>query len=299
MSGPFSCPGTLDLVYGMSHPHLSVPGRVRVLTLNLWGLHGDWDERRAVLVEGIRGLGPDLVAFQEAITDDGYDQAADVLGPGYHVVHQSVGLVGDGNHGGSIASRWPLGEVREADLHLTPRTADYPCGTLVAEVLAPEPIGPLLFVAHGPSHQPSYEFERELQSVAAARLIEEMVDRLGMRHVVMAGDFNADPDASSVAYWRGERSLEGTSVCYRDAWRSIHRDDPGHTFTPRNPHVAENKPALDVGLRIDYLLVRCDDSLWGPTLDVAACELAFDEPSGGVGASDHFGVVADLAVPAR
>lgn len=87
MSGPFSCSGTLDLVYGMSHPHLSDPGRVRVLTLNLWGLHGNWDERRAVLVEGIRGLGPDLVAFQEAITDDGYDQVADVLGPGYHVVH--------------------------------------------------------------------------------------------------------------------------------------------------------------------------------------------------------------------
>ena len=252
-----------------------------------------------MLADGLLGLGPDIVALQEAVTGDGRDQAADVLGPGYRVVHQSVGLVGDGNHGASIASRWPLGEVREADLHLTPRTVDYPCGTLAVEVLAPEPVGPLLFVAHGPSHQPSSELERELQSVAAARLIEEMVGQRGTRHVVMAGDFNADPGASSVAFWRGERSLGGTSVCYRDAWRSVHRDDPGHTFTPRNPHVAENKPALDVGRRIDYVLVRCDDSLWGPTLDVAACELAFDRPVAGVWASDHFGVVADLDVPAR
>ena len=142
-------------------------------------LQGAWDERRAALTEGLDTLQPDVVAFQEAITGDGYDQVADLLGPGYHAVRQSVGLVGDGNHGASIASRWPLGEVREADLHLTPRTADYQCGTLAAEVLAPEPIGPLLFVAHGPSHQLGYEFERERQSVTAARLIEELLDRRG------------------------------------------------------------------------------------------------------------------------
>ncbi|MGH3148593.1 MAG: endonuclease/exonuclease/phosphatase family protein [Rubrobacter sp.] len=270
-------------------------GVVRVLTLNLWGPGGAWEERRPVLADGLLGLGPDVVALQEAVTGDGRDQAADVLGSGYHVIHQSVGLVGDGNHGASIASRWPLGEVGEADLHLTPRTADYPCGTLAAEVLAPDPIGPLLFVAHGLSHQPSFELERELQSVAAARLIEEMAGRLGTRHVVVGGDFNADPDADSVAFWRGRRSLGGTSVCYRDAWQSSQRDDPGHTFTPRNPHVAENKPALDVGRRIDYVFVRRDDHLWGPTLDVSACGLAFDEPSEGVWASDHFGVVADLS----
>jgi endonuclease/exonuclease/phosphatase family metal-dependent hydrolase len=275
-----------------------VPGTrgVRVATLNLWGLQGSWDERRAVLAEGLgEELRPDVVAFQEAITSDGYDQVAELLGPGYHVVHQSVGLVGDGNHGASIASRWPLGEVREVDLHLTPRTADYPCGTLAAEVLAPEPIGPLLFVAHGPSHQLGHEVERERQSVAAARLIEELLDRWRTRHVVVAGDFNADPDADSVAFWRGRRSLEGASVCYQDAWESAHPDDPGHTFTPRNPLVAENKPALDRGRRIDYVLVRCDDFLYGPTLDVVFCELIFDEPVHGVWASDHFGVVADLS----
>lgn len=274
-------------------------GAVRALTLNLWGPGGAWDERRPALADGLLGLNPDLVALQEAVTGDGRDQAAEVLGPGYRVVHQRVGLVGDGNHGASIASRWPLGEVREADLRVPPRTADYPCGTLAAEVLAPEPLGPLLFVAHGPSHQPSYEYERELQSVAAARLVEEMAGSVGARHVVVAGDFNAGPDADSVAFWRGRRSLGGTSVCYRDAWGSVRPDDPGHTFTPRNPHVAENKPAMDAGRRIDYVLVRCDDALWGPTLDIASCGLAFDGPVGGVWASDHFGVVADLAIPSR
>jgi endonuclease/exonuclease/phosphatase family metal-dependent hydrolase len=270
---------------------------MRVATLNLWGQNGAWKERRPVLVEGLRGLQPDVVAFQEAIVGDGYDQVKDVLGPSYHVIHQSVGLVGDGNHGASIASRWPLGEVREADLHLTPRTGDYPCGMLAAQVRVPEPLGPLLFACYGPSHQLSYEYERECQAVAAARLVEELADRVGARHVVVGGDFNADPGASSVAFWRGERSLDGTSVCYWDAWDRARPGEAGHTFTPRNPLVSENKPVLKRGRRMDYLLVRCEDSWYGPTLEVSSCQLAFEEPMDGVWGSDHFGVLADLVIP--
>ena len=49
-------------------------GGVRVATLNLWGRRGEWDERRRVLVEGFRELEPELVALQEAVVGDGYDQ---------------------------------------------------------------------------------------------------------------------------------------------------------------------------------------------------------------------------------
>ena len=86
-------------------------------------------------------------------------------------------------------------------------------------------------------------------------------------------------------------------MCYQDTWERARPDDPDHTFTPRNPLVSENKPALDRDRRIDYVFVRYEDSLYGPTLDVRACTLAFDEPVGGVWASDHFGVVAGLSVP--
>ena len=54
---------------------------VRVATLNLWGRQGAWEARRSVLVDGLRTLRPDLVAFQEAITGEGYDRAAS-LGAG-------------------------------------------------------------------------------------------------------------------------------------------------------------------------------------------------------------------------
>ena len=267
---------------------------VRVLTLNLWGRHGAWTDRRAALIAGLRAARPDLVAFQEAFKDEKYDQVRDLLGPEFSVAHQTVGLLGDGNHGASIASRWPLGDVRELDLHVTHRTADYPCAALVAEIHVPDPTGPLLFVNHAPSWQWGVELERELQAVAAARFVEDLVSRRGL-HVVLAGDFNAVPEAASVRFWCGQQSLGGTSVGYQDAWGSAHPGEPGHTASPRNPlRVVVGQPR-ERGRRIDYVLLRCSDH--GPTLEVAACALAFDEPVGGVWASDHFGVVADLVVP--
>src|SRR5829696_7618204 len=109
-------------------------GVVRVATLNLWGRRGAWDERRPVLIDGFRRLQLDLVAFQEAVVVDGYDQVTDILGTGYHVAHQA-GRETDGT-GLSIASRWEVGKVWEGTLHVTPRVD--PSKIAVAEILAPD-----------------------------------------------------------------------------------------------------------------------------------------------------------------
>jgi hypothetical protein len=50
--------------------------------------------------------------------------------------------------------------------------------------------------------------------------------------------------------------------------------------------------------RIDYILVRCGRHD-GPTLPIVACARIFAQPIDGVWASDHFGVMAELAVPPR
>jgi hypothetical protein len=57
----------------------------RVVTLNLWGIRGDWAARRRVIADRLRELRPDLVAFVEAIRTDDYDQVVDLLGPNYPV----------------------------------------------------------------------------------------------------------------------------------------------------------------------------------------------------------------------
>ena len=282
---------------------------MRVVTQNLWGWYhplegrgigrarpgaprpAAWSARRSVLAQGLRALDPDLVAFQEAIHHDDYDQVTDLLGPGYEAVHQSR-REPDGS-GVSIASRWPLGGVHEVDLQVTPRTAGSLPVAMVAEVQAPPPIGPLLFVNHKPNFELALEHERGLQAVATAAHLERLVAGREL-HVVVAGDFDAPPDAASVRFWRGRQGLGDTSVCYRDAWEHTHGDDPGHTFTPANPMVADGTWPLERGRRIDYVLVRCADH--GPSLDIMACARIFDQPSEGVWGSDHFGVVADLAV---
>lgn len=157
---------------------------MRILSLNLWGRRGEWERRRQVLRTGLGALDPDLVAFQESIKTDRYDQVRDLLGPNYYLAHQEIREPGgpadvEAGQGISIASRWPIEDVHELDLHVTPRTADFACGVLLAQIQAPPPIGPLLFVNHFPNWQLAFEYERELQAVAAARAIEERADASG------------------------------------------------------------------------------------------------------------------------
>jgi endonuclease/exonuclease/phosphatase family metal-dependent hydrolase len=266
---------------------------MRVVTLNVWNRDGVWPERREVLAEGLRRLDPDLVALQESVVVDGYDQVADLLGTEYTIIHQD-GRTPDGV-GASIASRWPVTSLRERDLSVTSRVDPiWIGGVAVAEIEAPEPVGPLLLVHHKPSYQYGFEHERELQAVASARFVEELV-RPRHRHVVLAGDFDAEPHSASVRFWTGRQSLDGSSVCYRDAWESAHPDERGYTFDPRNPLVNTGEMTMELGRRIDYIMVR--GGVHKPTLAIDRCDLLFAEPVGEVWASDHFGLVADLTVP--
>jgi endonuclease/exonuclease/phosphatase family metal-dependent hydrolase len=266
-------------------------GCIRVATVNLFAHHGDWPRRRPALQQALRALDADVLALQEAIVDGGYDMARDVLGDGYEIAHQRQGLIGDGTHrGASVASRWPIRAVHEVDLHLTARTGDYSCGTVLVEV--DSPAGRLLVGSHGTSWAWWAERERELQAVAVVLAIERLVGGAERAHVVLGGDFNAEPQSSSMRFLTGRMALEGLSTAYRDAWESVHGDAPGHTLDPRNPLRDIDEPGETQGRRVDYVLVRCGDH--GPTLRIVDVRLALHEPVDGVQPSDHYGVVADL-----
>ena len=130
---------------------------------------------------------------------------------------------------GSIASRWSTGKVQEVALRITPRVdpSALVSRIAVAEVLAPDPVGSLLFAHHNSSWQLGFEHERELQAVAAERFAEPLVGERDTSHVVQGGDWDATPDAASLRCWRGLQSLGGTSVCYQDAWESVHPGTAG------------------------------------------------------------------------
>jgi endonuclease/exonuclease/phosphatase family metal-dependent hydrolase len=263
---------------------------VRVVTLNALGHQQDWPARRRVLSTGLRDLSADVVVFQEVFTRNDSDDVAELLGSDFQVFHQR----GRDQRGGgaSIASRWPLAVVHEADLQFDKRL--YRSGWIgslaVVEISVAAPIGRVLIAHHKPTWQSGAEVERERQAVASARAIEEILHG-SERHVVLAGDFDATPDSASIRFWMGRQSLDGLSVCYQDAWEATHGGAAGHTFIAENDLRSERwRPRP--GRRIDYIMVRCGDH--GATLDVTKCELLFEEPVDGVWASDHFGVLADL-----
>jgi endonuclease/exonuclease/phosphatase family metal-dependent hydrolase len=251
---------------------------IRVATQNIWRFHGDWPNRRTVLADGLHELQPDLVAFQESMLTHDYDQARDLLGPDFQLAH--LGRRGLDGGGVTIASRWPIANVWELDFE-----------ALAADIEAP--FGRVLFVNFCPRYELDNEVTREREAVAVARLVEELHDG---RHVILAGDLNARPESAGLRFLRGLQSLDGMSVCYRDAWEAAHPGEPGHTFTPENPTMPAGEKGywlLEPGRRIDYVLVRCSGH--GPTLDIRSCERLFDRPVDGTWASDHFGVVAELA----
>lgn len=279
---------------------------LRVLTMNVLAPdYADGAGRRAALARVVQELAPDVLALQEVT----HAETAALRAAGWHVAahpHWS-GLPPQGI-GAVLAARRPFGRVVRDPLRVTERVAAVTpwCGVVVAELPLPEPLGGVLLVHHKPSWPYGFERERELQAVAAARCVADAGRRVPVRHAVLAGDFDAPPDAASVRFWRGLQSLDGMSVCYQDAWTSRGAREAagagsapadGHTFTPRNPLVSRGDMPEEAGRRIDYVMVGC--GLHGPTLRVTRCVRVGTEPEpvSGQYLSDHYGVLADLALP--
>ncbi len=262
------------------------------MTLNILGPPNPrWPERRTRLIAGLGALRPDVIALQEVMRTEDYDGVVDLLGADYTAVWFSE--QSEDGVGGALASRWPMRTLVELEHRVTARDADLAwCATLIVEI--DTPLGALVAVHHKPTWPFGHERQRELAAVRTARAVEDLLDGED-RHVVLLGDLDAAPDAASVQFLTGRRSLDGTSVYYQDAWTSVHGDEGGFTFDAANELVRAGEVATALSRRIDYVLVR--GGRHGPTLRTVDCRLAFAEADDGLHASDHFGVVADLVVP--
>jgi len=161
---------------------------------------------------------------------------------------------------------------------------------VVARIRGAEGVGTIFVAHHKPTWLPAGEADREKQAVGTARELIRLLDDESLP-LVLAGDFDAPPDAASIRFLTGRQSLDGLSVRYHDAWAVTHPDTPGHTFSPANA-LRSDRWRPRAAERIDYIMVRGGEH--GAPLDVLRCELAFDRPVGGIWASDHVAVVADL-----
>ena len=272
---------------------------LRVLTMNIWTFSAPYAERMRLLRAGIEALAPDLLAFQEAGYADGRHQVAECLeGMGYHLLHQFELTPFPGRDNACcVAARWPLELVELLPQAVSERSRSYPYAALAVRVAAPEPVGPLLFVCAKPSWELCAEYERELQAVALARLVARHADPAGFPPII-AGDFDATPDSAGIRFLTGKQSLDGMSVCFRDAWAEAGDGGEGYTWTSDNPYVAEmiERRLFQTrhARRIDYIFLGSFHD-YAPFARITRCRVALNEPSDGVWPSDHYAVCAEIA----
>jgi endonuclease/exonuclease/phosphatase family metal-dependent hydrolase len=262
------------------------PPTLRVITANVFAHHANWPDRLGVLRCAFRELDPDIVCLQEIVLDEGTDQASDILGPDYDIIHSDSRS--EARDGISIASRWPITGSDELELKpVSNRTAAFNCTTLIATTEAPAPFGNVAIANHFPDYQPDHEYERERQTAIAAGALRRYAATND--HVLLMGDLDAEVDSDSLRFLSGKRSHAGTSVCYVNAFDAVHPGKPGHTFTPDNPLCPRHWPFR----RIDHIFIRCGPN-GQPTLGIVDCTVILDQPVDGVWPSDHFGVMADF-----
>lgn len=269
----------------MADPDGAPRGRLRVVTLNIWGRRGDWPSRREVLVRRLAELDPDVVGLQEveslAHADGRVDNQVDELAArlDMHTAH-------------AVLSRFPVSDA--ACFPLPKAERDEPRSVLACVVQAPRGPVPVL-VTHL-----AWRLEAGADRL---RQVRELVGVAERRHPtppddddqawaafppVLLADLNAEPESDELRYLTGLTTLGGTGVRWADAWR-YGGAGPGHTYDPENPYAASTH---EHARRIDYVLVRGPGG--GGAGRPCGPRLAFTEPENGVYASDHFGVAVEL-----
>ncbi|HEY1382096.1 MAG TPA: endonuclease/exonuclease/phosphatase family protein [Dongiaceae bacterium] len=272
---------------------------LRVLTFNIWNEEGD-ERRFAHINRGLRALAPDLIAFQEVARSARHDRLVMLLeGTGLHGLHQADVMLTAPPHahrygGSAFASRWPYRVVEVLDPRMSD-AMDVPWCSLAVKVPIPG-AGDVLFIATAAAWRLDAEAARERQVLALADL--DARHRCALPTII-AGDFNARPDAASIRFLSGLQSLNGRSVHYHDAW-AVAGEGPGHTWSCGNPNAASVMDQIvrqpGCRRRIDYVFVGSWHAHPQAQCRIESARLVFDQPTDGLWPSDHFGVLVDLDI---
>ncbi|MFA0754094.1 MAG: hypothetical protein IMHGJWDQ_001877 [Candidatus Fervidibacter sp.] len=245
--------------------------RVKVLTLNIWGLAGDWERRSWLIAQLLQRERPDLVGLQEV----GYlrhglvgENQAAILArmagyPYWHYVpahHSQKGTIGQG-----VLSRYP---ITAADILLFPRDPTDPKDT-------EDRVAVWVQVAMGRG----VEFcvtHLSLSRTARQRSVRQLVDwlwQLSPTPKILVGDLNDEPHSAPLQFL-----LREAFPPFVDVWQLVNGSEGGFTFPSHAPRH-----------RIDYVLFSPPDAF-----AVEEVRIAGNAPVGGIYLSDHLGIIALL-----
>jgi endonuclease/exonuclease/phosphatase family metal-dependent hydrolase len=192
--------------------------------------------------------------------------------------------------GNAILSRWPFA-VRGQEALPGPDGAPGARRALWAVLAAPFGALPVI------STHLAYRFDESSVRQTQLRAVAALAARLRPQEddtppVLLGGDLNAVPDSDEIRLVTGRSAPARPGLVFNDCWPQV-RDDPGHTWVRRNPHLLDS---FWPERRLDYVLVSWPRP--APLGNPAQAFLIGDGPVDGVWPSDHLGVAVDLRLPA-
>jgi endonuclease/exonuclease/phosphatase family metal-dependent hydrolase len=262
-----------------------VESSLRVVTWNVWGRYGPWQERETAIEDSLVAANPDIVCLVESWSSAETTQAelvAERLGVEHHL------FAGDWEQddwvsGIGLISRWPLAIVERRKLR---GVDDSGVGEVLAVTIEGDR-GLVQFFAVMLDYPFGASVVRQAQVRQLAQLISATTQR---RHpIVVCGDFNAGPDSDEIRMLTGRSATAEPGLVFYDAWEVAGDGTAGITWSNRNPLAAV---ALYPDRRFDYVL-----SAWpriGGVGHPLHCELLGVVPDDQLQLSDHYGVLADL-----
>ncbi|CAN5859710.1 hypothetical protein BH24ACT3_BH24ACT3_04240 [soil metagenome] len=269
---------------------------LRVLTLNTWNLDGPWAERCTEIAAWFDRVAPDVACFQEVVQGPEGDTTADAVtaesAQALHVAFAGIDVAAGIRAGVAVLSRWPIDEEAAEPL---PHEDGASLFDRSMPVLHARTGGLDVFTTHLAA-PPWCGAVRRRQVVAVADMVPRRAEPSSALPPVVAMDDNAQPDSDEIRFLTGLATIDGASTSYQEAWRVAGDGTPGLTWDRNNLHTWHNG-AHDQ--RIDYVFVG---DHWGRPGDagrVEAARVVCDRPLTGTLASDHYGLLVELAWPDR
>lgn len=288
---------------------------LRVLTLNIGSFfEADWDERRHEIVAWVDRLDPDVICLQEVWQSAELPSTASWI---VDAVAADYDWIFGGNpitwkeaddpsfrFGSAILSRWPIADSRAWRLPVADNPEDDYLTSMPWELVWARTAGLDIFTCHlaaAPSHGRHrvvqvQEIDRLVRDVRGDRDVLKQAERDPMP-AILTGDFNAEPASDEIRFLKGHAQLGPHSVFWQDAWEVAGEGGPGLTQDWRTHPLAAQ---LNVHRkRIDYVFVGDPFLRAGGGGRVLAAEVVADKPLTGIQASDHCGLLVEIAWPTR
>jgi endonuclease/exonuclease/phosphatase family metal-dependent hydrolase len=255
---------------------------VRVVTWNVWGLYGPWQEREAAIVAALGDARPDIVVLTESWSKGGDSQCARLAGPLGLPHHVFSGVAAQEDEaalsGVAVLSRWPV----RRQSSLTFGGARVQSADLAGPRGLIQVFGVVMDAWWFDQSQPRQDAVRELLTH-----VHHAQDTRAP--LIICGDFNADPGSDEIRMLTGRTAAPAPGLSCYDAWEVAGPPAPGHTWSNDNPWAV---PLLWPSRRIDYIFSATARP--GGAGHPRHTALLGTAPVNGIHPSDHYAVLSDL-----